>query len=83
MELPNKTQLLDVSDVRGITEALDIEWSSRDYEGKPAVEPAITFDLNTHGALKLTLANGDVLVVGTSEWCSVDYYPHTEMTPNV
>lgn len=77
MELPNRVEKLDVSGVPGIAEALDIEWSSRDYEGKPPGEPTKVFDLGTHGALKLTLADGTVLVIGTSEWCTVDYYaPH-------
>lgn len=74
MELQNKVKMIDVSDVPGIAEALDIDWSVRDYEGKPTGEPTMSFDLGTHGALKLTLSDGTVLVIGTSEWCTVDFY---------
>lgn len=74
MDLTNKVEKLDVSGVPGIAEALDIECSGREFEGKPLGQPTKVFDLGTHGALKLTLANGIVLVIGTSEWCTVHYY---------
>lgn len=74
MDLPNNVNKLNLDGVRGIAEALDIQWSSRDYEGKPTAAPTKTFDLDTHGALQLTLTDGTVLVIGTSEWCTVDYY---------
>ena len=70
----NRVNALEVSSVPGIAEALDIHWSSRDYAGKPISSPTKTFNLQTHGALQLTLADGAVLVIGTSEWCDVDYY---------
>lgn len=74
MELPNTVNKIDVSDSPGIAEALDIEWSSRNYEGQPPGAPTKSFELGTHGALKLTLADGSILIIGTSEWCTVDYY---------
>ena len=73
-ELFNAVKKLDVSGVPGVAGALDIEWSSRPYEGKPQGEPTKVFELTPHGALELTLADGTVLVIGTSEWCTVDYY---------
>ena len=74
MELPNQVKKLDVSDAPGIAEAVDIEWSSRKYDGMPIGACTKSFELGTHGALKLTLADGTVIVIGTSEWCIVDYY---------
>lgn len=74
MDLPNSVTKLDVSGVAGIAEALDIAVSYRDYEGQPLGDPTKEFDLRTHGALQLTLSNGTVLVIGTSEWCTVSYY---------
>ena len=74
MDVQNKIEKLDVTGALGISEALLVEWSSREYEGQPLGSPTKVFELSTHGALKLTLADGTVLVISTSEWCTVDYY---------
>lgn len=74
MDLPNRTEAIDVSSVDGIAEAIAVEWSSRSFDGEPLGKPTHSFDLGTHGALKITMENGDVLVIGTSEWATVDFY---------
>ena len=74
MSLSNEVNVLDISDAPGISEALAIGSSSHRYGLELTNKPTKTFTLETHGALQLTLDNGAVLVIGTSEWCSVTYY---------
>ena len=37
-------------------------------------EPISVMHTETNGAIKITLANGDYLVIGTSEWCDIEYF---------
>ena len=68
-------EAVDVSHIEGLRAAEFIDHPSVEKDEYDIIEKkaAINFDLPTHGGLKLTLSNGDVIFIFTSEWCDVHY----------
>ena len=73
--MKNPSSPVDVSQFASIKEAFTVDDGTTEWAGKPADESGLQIELPTHGAMQLTLADGTVLVIWTSEWGGVSIHP--------
>jgi hypothetical protein len=75
--MKNPSGPVDVSQFASIQEAFTVDDGTSEWAGKPTDESGLQIELPTHGAMQLTLADGTVLVIWTSEWGGVSIHPPT------